>query len=638
MAPAVERDAAAVVFNVRDFGAVGDGETDDTDSVREAIAAAVKAGGGTIYFPAATYCLAPTEEGAFAFEISGSHITIAGAGADRSILSFYGSGGRDPAEPILKRGGGFRTRVPTGGSIDNLTFRDLRITGNAPPTDQAGKWHGEDARSGWDTSHKALGIWGKVDKVLIERCIWDNWRGEIIYAGGGKELGNFVIRDTVVYNCNASAISMTGGVTVEDSEIYDVYNAMENFAIADHHHTRVRRSVIEPARSLTSAKFGIVYIGTRGSSLEVHDNIFRNAPKGAIFLSEGAHGVQIRRNTFVDTVGVYAITLKLYPQFKDDLHYSAVEISDNKFIAQTRSVGEAVVFYTAAVKGLTLSDNRVECSPDGNAYRVFANIPNGGSDFIFARNVISQGTNPIKLRDGAMRPIWKDNQLAGRVEWGLPVDDFGADPTAPLILHPIWPRLQITALRDGVDGRPVRIEPETLKLLPEGFELELRRRGNRAAEFGVEVPPDAGWNTLERGYMLYKGAMLRLQLRDGLFHFLDYIPPDSEMTTLTQAHPSYGRNLTTLSFRGASQLHLQPRKAHMFETFSGIAEGQEVIVYYNSMTRIRHVPGVIELPAAEDWQPTESGSLVGRRVHGVLRLGIADRPCGLQKRGPLRRD
>lgn len=47
--------ASTGVFNVRDFGAIGDGKTLDTVAISSAIAAAAKAGGGTVLFPAGTY-------------------------------------------------------------------------------------------------------------------------------------------------------------------------------------------------------------------------------------------------------------------------------------------------------------------------------------------------------------------------------------------------------------------------------------------------------------------------------------------------------------------------------------------------------------------------------------------------------
>lgn len=51
--PAAQRFATA--YDVRTFGAKGDGKTLDTPAINKAIEAAAAAGGGTIYFPAGTY-------------------------------------------------------------------------------------------------------------------------------------------------------------------------------------------------------------------------------------------------------------------------------------------------------------------------------------------------------------------------------------------------------------------------------------------------------------------------------------------------------------------------------------------------------------------------------------------------------
>jgi polygalacturonase len=45
----------ASFYNVKDFGAVGDGKTLDSPAINDAIEKAASAGGGTIYFPAGTY-------------------------------------------------------------------------------------------------------------------------------------------------------------------------------------------------------------------------------------------------------------------------------------------------------------------------------------------------------------------------------------------------------------------------------------------------------------------------------------------------------------------------------------------------------------------------------------------------------
>src|SRR5579883_2536882 len=49
-------DAGGQVFNVKAYGAKGDGVTDDTPAFLTAFNAAVAAGGGTIYVPPTTSC------------------------------------------------------------------------------------------------------------------------------------------------------------------------------------------------------------------------------------------------------------------------------------------------------------------------------------------------------------------------------------------------------------------------------------------------------------------------------------------------------------------------------------------------------------------------------------------------------
>jgi polygalacturonase len=51
----VQAEPAQTVFNVRDFGAAGDGKNLDSPAIDRAIDAAAKAGGGTVLVPAGTY-------------------------------------------------------------------------------------------------------------------------------------------------------------------------------------------------------------------------------------------------------------------------------------------------------------------------------------------------------------------------------------------------------------------------------------------------------------------------------------------------------------------------------------------------------------------------------------------------------
>src|SRR5882757_8642938 len=52
---AVAFGVPAADYNIRDFGATGNGKTLDTDAINKAIEAAANAGGGVVRFPAGTY-------------------------------------------------------------------------------------------------------------------------------------------------------------------------------------------------------------------------------------------------------------------------------------------------------------------------------------------------------------------------------------------------------------------------------------------------------------------------------------------------------------------------------------------------------------------------------------------------------
>src|SRR5690348_17432915 len=54
-----QAQAQPKVFNVREFGAAGDGRTLDTKAIQKALDTCGKAGGGTVRFPAGTYLSQP---------------------------------------------------------------------------------------------------------------------------------------------------------------------------------------------------------------------------------------------------------------------------------------------------------------------------------------------------------------------------------------------------------------------------------------------------------------------------------------------------------------------------------------------------------------------------------------------------
>ncbi|WP_262176644.1 glycosyl hydrolase family 28-related protein [Haloarcula laminariae] len=175
----------ADVVDVREFGAVGDGETDDSGAITEAIRAAES--GQTVFLPATddSYLLSFDGTGGEAAihlgrESDLSGITVLGERAEAGAQTLQvepGSYDADTSNWALKLEA---TRVVRG-----LRFRNLTIDGARPPGDGAASLDGEESLTG----------------VLLRR-------GD---AGGGHDIA---FENCLVRNCSASALRFEeSGVT-----------------------------------------------------------------------------------------------------------------------------------------------------------------------------------------------------------------------------------------------------------------------------------------------------------------------------------------------------------------------------------------------------------------------------------------
>jgi hypothetical protein len=99
------------VFNVMDYGAIGDGTTDDTVAVQNTINAANTAGGGIAYFPKGTYLVSTL--------VYAANVTLQGQGKNGALVSQITQKGGTPS-PILTEPG---TSFPyLGVAIDGIAF------------------------------------------------------------------------------------------------------------------------------------------------------------------------------------------------------------------------------------------------------------------------------------------------------------------------------------------------------------------------------------------------------------------------------------------------------------------------------------------------------------------------------------
>ena len=92
--------AAPIVFNVRQYGATGDGKTLDTDAVNRTIAAAAAAGGGTVLFPAGVYlCFSIRLQNYVHLYLDAGATILAAESPKPGETTGYNGGTYDAAEP-----------------------------------------------------------------------------------------------------------------------------------------------------------------------------------------------------------------------------------------------------------------------------------------------------------------------------------------------------------------------------------------------------------------------------------------------------------------------------------------------------------------------------------------------------------
>jgi polygalacturonase len=95
-----EVQAAAVIFDVRKFGAAGDGKTLDTDAVNRAIEAAAAAGGGVVVFPAGSYlCFSIRLKSQVHLHLEQGSTIVAATSPKPGETTGYNGGVYDAAEP-----------------------------------------------------------------------------------------------------------------------------------------------------------------------------------------------------------------------------------------------------------------------------------------------------------------------------------------------------------------------------------------------------------------------------------------------------------------------------------------------------------------------------------------------------------
>jgi len=276
----VERDG---VVNVREFGASGDGETDDSEAIRDALDAATD--GETVYFPEpeAAYVLAQSGEEPV-IEISGERhadgLTLVGDGQGSVIRV---------ADGTSRSYNLFRVVSPEDFS---LTFRNLVLDGNRGGV-------GEFSGPGECLTFRDNAATGSGDMVVENVEVRD-----ALTVGINIQYGGVTCRHTTIRDCGTHGI----GVATGWSGVHDPSPRLEHCYVADNsqgpYGTGIDFSngkgiaedvVIEGTQGNAGTKVSVGAIDVEYRRVRIRNN------RGVVFQNTGEHdGASV---TFEDVIG-----------------------------------------------------------------------------------------------------------------------------------------------------------------------------------------------------------------------------------------------------------------------------------------------------------------------------------------------
>jgi len=403
------------IINVRQYGAAGDGATDDTAAIQAAIDA-VPAVGGTVLFPPGTYIVAPQRTVGIVIK---SNLRLAGMGTG-SVLKI-----RDHL------GDWQRLLAPRnlGGRVENFTVEDLAFDANIANNPESL------IDSTVDTTYQTFIHITAGGNLTVQRCRFAPYSGVWAISFNGSGIQNCAVAD-----CYFQFVMRDGNPDYDNSAVYVEGvnytfsgNRFESVPMPD----RGARACMEahggPAEVFNNTATGFQTIlnivgaynaGGSPGDVYCHDNTCADALQGIMLwptLPNNLKNVTVANNTIaiaqskygpVDTAGIYVL---FSPEAKG--RAENITIAGNAIRFEDEGAGRAGPFsYNSSgiglhnlggVSGVAIDGNTIELAP---AAGVAIGLPEPGRrsfDAVRVTNnrIINPGQNlgfPAYFRAGVL--------------------------------------------------------------------------------------------------------------------------------------------------------------------------------------------------------------------------------------------
>ncbi|MDQ1444036.1 MAG: hypothetical protein QOI20_500 [Acidimicrobiaceae bacterium] len=363
------------LFNVTDYGAVGNGTTDDRASVQAAIDAARAAGGGTVFFPAGTYLLSMRFDhspAVYALDIYPG-IVLRGANRGASVLKVAsaanGATGGDWTAVLLQR--------DASTPVDDFVLEGLTIDGNSAGNAITSSSLANATTAGRHALHVSTGA-----RIAVRDCRFSNV-GDVRHvlwlngdAGGD---GTARVTDTVI---EGNVIDGVGSSSIDHAHA-SIYWAGEGL--------RCTGNVLL-GKAPTTVGAGTAIEG-RGSDIQVEDNDIENytvaIAAAAVQSWEGAQNDVAHNTARAVAVGILLSSKQSGTHTSGfgangvDVHHNQVTVDRDAWA--TRSAGAPAIAAGVALDtandlplaDVQVRDNQIRFAPSSTA-SVAADAGGGG--------------------------------------------------------------------------------------------------------------------------------------------------------------------------------------------------------------------------------------------------------------------
>lgn len=536
-----------------------------------------------------------------------------------------------PPGPQVFRGYGFYIY----GTLQNITLKDFEFDGNCYPGDTGDESIPPNTTTGdgWDLSHKALFMNGLViDTLTIQNVSFHNWRGEIIYQGGGASNGNLHLSGSELFESNGNALSVSLGIYANNNRIYRCVHAGSESVHWD-------MPMVFRDNHISECGIGINYQADYDTHAEcaIRNNYFTQCGRG-IYCNTSSRPALIDGNQFVDNNPVEDpnsgdILLSPSYSYTRPPVITGITITNNHFSKQTHGGGFAISLGCEDNSGggtpyelsnIEIANNYIDSAREALAANkrylmpislTIADAPASQTENITIHdntfiNVQRDIENPIKSPSNTspMPLMWNNNRIGGTDQANNYVQTDGTNPTV----------LSNSGIAVSIDYRAISgvqiIESDTSGAWYVPVLATSNFRDNQqiiftnqsgGAPLGVYFPPSWGGFECPQGRYLYSDTYIVLKYDAGRSRFIEQTFIDNRGNHYNQVTSG-----TDMAFLGFENLILTPSSATTYTSFSGIGHmAMARVTASNGNVTIQH-GGSIQLAGGTNLTMTNNQTIL----------------------------